>query len=297
MGVVYTSEQIKHHDIPMPGAHQRAGAFVLAHLAKLYKENTAFRGGMIYGSTTTMPSVRSDLDVLTIFDADTVTPDDLEDIDRLSLQTHEAFHTQSEINMLLLNEHSTPDDHNLDSLFGMHLHHTIMESPKWAIGDPEQHIPLEPLTPSSALQILNHYSTHKERRFLKSLRESLSGEIDYAALQRAFELPSSLGRKAVTALRYEQMELSGTEYNREQLSETGETLLVSHSHNDDAIQAHRYLATMNKEYSTLLDDALAGRIPEQQYQAWITGVSRPALQNARILATAWKTFCESQRQR
>lgn len=294
MGVVYTPEQLRDGKVPEPGAQQRAGRFVLEHFESFIDDDPALQSGMIYGSTVTQPTRRSDLDILTVFDSDSVTPHSLDRLRALYRVAENHFHVHTESNVLLLNDRSNPADHQLDTLIGIGLVQSSEEFPQWLVGKPIGNLPLEELTQEKALLVAQNHAAHKERRFLKSLVHPAESPMDYKALQRALELPSTLGRKAICALEYSPGQPPFIP-NREWSLEIAETLLSKNDQNAVGLTAHRELASRDMEYSSLLEGVVGGNTPLLRYERWFGQNYRHILHSARTLATAWKNTLSTRR--
>ena len=285
MGVIYTPEQLSSGRIPDETAHRRAGRFIIERFSDLHAEAPDFRGGMIYGSAHFNPTIRSDLDILTVLDP-SVSPQTIDQILAIYREVGQQFSVQPEANTLLLNEKSSWHDHKLDALFGVHLEAILRDNPESAVGDFRHLLKFDELSPEKALAIVHEYAVYKERRFVKSLTHTGEG-IDYARLQRAFELPSALGRKAIAAFSIN-ARVDYAQLGRDRLSTECLDILSTQTLNENAHLAHTQLATNDATYTQLLHDTLVGDVSLDDYEGWLADVSRPAIHNARVLSTAWK---------
>lgn len=193
MAKVFTPEQVLHDKIPDPSRFETAAGVLLDYFDESYFLQDEFKGALVFGSTTTgQANIRSDLDILISYKAE-----DSWFIGHMGLILK---HLDKEFNIpvepILYNRHRlTSGEHTIDPIFSNHLQ--SIDASKWGIRkNPAKNISLkeEPWT-----DVFDRYSLHKESKFKKALL-AIDSEVDYKVLQRAYEIPSALGRKALALL-------------------------------------------------------------------------------------------------
>lgn len=293
MGVVFSPEQIANRQIPDDGAHQRAGHYLLGAIENGRDELPSLRGAMVYGSTTFGRATRrSDLDILTILDPE-LSNQEVAVLSDLYADTYKKFQVEPEPSTLIIGDNATPQSHQLNAMFLRHLRYTQDTCPEWAINQPVDLIPCEPLSRETALRITIDYCSYKERRLLKS---RFSRELNVKQVQRSFELPSAIARKAIQAFSYNDTS-DPAQLGRDELTSRARTLLAEQTDCPDAsLTANDRLLDLDQEYSSVLDQAVDEAISPEEYSAWISGHALESLDSARVLATSWKIIIERLRQ-
>ncbi len=260
---------------------------MLQRLGQTAHEMPSLLGAMVYGSVTFKPTRRSDLDVLTVF-SNHVGADELHMAAGVYAETAETFNVPPEPNTIIVTPHMKPHDHMLDSMFGEHLRFTQTTRPEWALGTPVDHLPFRELDQQEAFDVSRNYSAYKERLFLKAISEK-RGILDVSILQRAFETPSSMARKAIGAIDFATLD-DPAQLGRERLAVRAEELLHQIGSDEHGVWAHRRLKMLDSEYTDLLEGVIEGDIYLEEYTSWLNRYNGEALHKARELATTWKTI-------
>lgn len=330
MGRVFTPESIAHDEIPRPGAHERAGTFVLGELFNkatsgyldLQPEPPASPGlglegdisewtdsegrveaAMVYGSTALgRASLRSDLDVLVTYRADD--GETLRHIGSVFAEAERTFHVPVEKQLFEAFASSDPLIHNIDPLFMMHLRKVqAMEDPQWSINWPVVFMHTDDPIKSARLRRMGiRYAAMKAKLFAGTLtsRDAHDGRIDYSAFQRALELPGAIGRKGVPATNREGDPLPDTDdkYALQALARERLEVLVAESRAwfypraNLAISQHDALLRRDAEYDAVLQETIEDPTKLREYDDWLHGNYLPSLRLARDVSMAWAACLE-----
>jgi hypothetical protein len=294
MGKVFSPEAIILGDYPEPGAHQAAAQDFVERLEEENYESGL--SGMVFGSVVLgFANVRSDLDGLGIISHGT---------DEFAIGVRISEHIADvESSWKVPIEASVITDRDIatrrhpvteDSLFSEHLLQAA-RCGKYVVGDPEPHLlPLAQFDSAhdqlqSASRIAKLYTAIKRKEFLSSLATGTDTP-NYLKLQRAFELPSALGRKLLRLQELTEWAVTneiphipsaGREfYARQSLAEGMAKLLEGTGHDAQA----GWLVTHDGEYAQLLQGTLQGKTTIADYSSWLKAIYRPAIQHALRLA-------------
>ena len=149
--------------------------------------------------------------------------------------------------------------HGLDRFFGYHLggpgRVVAGEDPSKLVNYPE--------TP--AAEIISSYLANKNRRMSKAYNQLTIDSIKDGGLQRMFELPVAVARKAVQALR----EVRGEDINLASADKTAvhQAALQVMGQDSEILTGYKALAAMNNQYDLLLQQTLSAEIDSDQYEA------------------------------
>ena len=202
----------------------------------------------MFGSTTTgHANIRSDLDILVSYDAQ-----DSWFIRHMGLVLK---HLDREFNIpvepiLYNNDKLMSGDHTIDPIFGKHLQ--SVDASKWGI----RKNPVNTLNfkDESWADVFDRYSLHKESKFKKALL-SINGKVDYKVLQRAYEIPSALGRKALALLEtdVEPQCVDPHTASKQQIIAAIGSIASPHT-----LTALERITAANTEYDQLLEQTIGG---------------------------------------
>jgi nucleotidyltransferase-like protein len=305
MGKVYTVEQIGNHQIPSAGAHELAGQFILDELTGInlgergegqlftYPDN-GVKSAMVYGSTAYgTAGIRSDLDVLVVVNPERA----IEASEAVATTFAEAKarykvsieHNPSEDGMIYFNQ-----EHGFDPLFVSHLLEIRdLYGDRWCRNNPTagfERVAEQANDPWIVNAVAYGYVSGRRNVFLKAMTDAkiFSEAIDYDAFQRALELPSAIGRKVVAATAEEgdePLDLS----SRPSMQQRARTALLCEldERDDELFARYDHLYGLDHEYSLLLADAIAGDISFADYQQWVAGHYKEAVEIAFTISKAW----------
>lgn len=288
MGRVFTPEQISDNKLPKRGAHEAAGRYIIDALG----DETAgsITGAMIYGSTTTGPNRRSDVDVLV-----TLSPYDYDN--RMLLAARDVmasaeaqFNVPVEAQVVSTIDIARPLQHGIDPLFAIELSKAA-DKKRWVRGNPLGNLGIYDLSDTALRAIGVQYSAAKMKKFTKAILEG-RGDVDYHVLQRALELPAALGRKVLPATdRFDaegdysvndkpnMVAVTGSRLRRLQnvLADISYTGALS----DNPASLFEQLHERDNEYNYVLRDTIHGAMTVGEYEEWIQDTYVDTLQLAR----------------
>lgn len=290
MGRVFPPEVISAGDYPVLGAHESAASALMTEFQAENKAN-GFTG-MVYGSTTfSYASIRSDLDVLGVIPDSTDTSTIQSRVVDYIAEVATEWRVPVEANVI-----SAPDLAQRrrrfvrDSLFMEHLA-SVARSGKYVVGDVETY--LQPhVTYDSAQQqwlaarlVTQHYTSWKGIYFLEG-SVAVLGQPNYHKLQRAFELPSALGRKLLRLVELTEWTSEHGEQNtsypeqefyaRQSLAERVRGIVADTPYTTSV----DWLANHDNEYTQLLQSTLQGETTITDYATWLKDVYQPAMRHA-----------------
>lgn len=313
MGRVYSPAELREGLIPQPNAQQEAARHIIERLTELEAIDPVLAreiACVVYGSTVTNKSdVRSDVDICASVYAHTR---DTEQPSRAQ-QVFEGIVREAELRYGVYVEErvvaeeeffkaGTYDDdglsYPLDPLYVRHLITVADEKPDWVYGS----MPLEGYRQPvfdphgedraavawSALQ----FAQLKQAHIADAVKRAGFGddEATYKDMQRAFELPKALGRKAVVVCGSE----VGLAVTDKQAMHAWLNELASQQYDDGRLRSgQRALQALDGRYTELLQETLAGGVTLTQYERWLRENQLPALQLAKEIATQWGTVFEA----
>jgi hypothetical protein len=259
---------------------------------------------MVFGSVALgCAGVRSDLDVLGI-----IPPGE----DEMALSERVARHFAEVSNRWkVLTEGSVITSQDIasrrhplteDSLFTEHLLY-MARSGKYTVGDPAASLlPLNEFDSAqsqmqAAGSITALYTAIKRKEFFTGLAAE-SDAPNYHKLQRAFELPTAIGRKllrlqelrewSVASQQPHALQSSDESYRRIDLAAS----IKDYLQGTDGEQPANWLLGHDQEYSCLLQDTLQGEVAMTDYEDWLGKAYRPAISQALRLTIAASKLAE-----
>lgn len=282
MGVVYSGAELLQGSIPGPDDHLKAAHAVLSEVSALDETQlTVVHGSVPDGRF----NVRSDLDVLVTYKADTPATEPSvvravnNRLDRISADTH----VKIEANIWPSDEGAAARRERMyDLLFSRHLAKSIV-NPDWAIGEPEETIQeiAEASYEDGILRaVILNYTTYKHAGFAKAPSVYSESDRVLAAFQRALELPKSLDRKVGQFL--------GTDIrSANALSDLGM--------HDDTVEAMETLRRLDHAYTdALVPFQTKADLPTAEevadYSGWLADSYASAIDNGLIAASGFSHF-------
>lgn len=307
MGVIFSPENVRDGAIPKPGAHDLAGQFILRALHEGINEKDpsflygtdAYRpflehsidGAMIYGSTALgYATIRSDVDVFVAFN-DYAPENALPHINDVISHAEAKYDVPVETNVLGRNAMGSPLRHNIDPYFAEHLN-TIQENEEWSWGWPVQGLRTRELSKPIVQKLALRYISTKARQYVRAFN-AYRGQPDLAAMQRALELPSAIGRKAIPAFSVgDGMGIdAGNKRNLAEATFQQFTALTAERMGLFADPAgpeeFEKLYQLDGEYDALLAATLGGNTSISEYEEWIKNHYQAALMRAFKVSSAW----------
>jgi len=306
MGVIFTAEAIAKGDIPLPGAHELAGRFILGQLFKPeydsepeksdgpYIGKKGVESALIYGSTALgTADLRSDVDVLVNY-SDECTQQALSLIRTTFYMAETRFKVPVEAQVLPTGALADPLKHSIDPLFAVHLSQVQQQDePRWSYNWPLDEMPrsngyIFEKDSARIRAIAVRYASGKSRQFTRAI-VGYRGELDLQVFQRSLELPSAIGRKVLVAT---------IEIGEVELPETGDkqamhisTLnrLEQLTQNDDkqVVSDQRSLIELDGEYSHILTQTIDGSLSLLDYSMWLDKNYLHALEMAQNVSHRW----------
>ncbi len=287
MGKVFTYEEVVEGRVPQIGAHDKAAHYLLDNLKDRFLDQIgdkqaepafrAFDGAMVYGSVAQgTADRRSDLDVLITYDAknedSTVVIDGYRNLFK---EIESKWHVSVESNIWRTGLLKA-GVHTIDAAFVDHLDKVGSE---WRVGDPLQYLQVE--TPDFSDIFLRYYA-HKARSFTVALSDTRD-ELNIDRLQRALELPTALGRKALSALGLAQIAPGAGGISK---AEVSRQILELVDPNSDTGKLYTALIDTDKAYSDALESVIKGYTRALDLKTYLPELYRPALGMALRLTEA-----------
>jgi predicted nucleotidyltransferase len=310
MGNVYSPEQIARGQVPVLGAHEEAGQYILHELfeplmppegeGRLFElDGHGVDAAMVYGSTAYgTTNIRSDLDILVFFRPSQATTA-LSHIGETLQSASKRFKVSVESNVLPVGAIHTNSEHGLDPLFTKHLieiHQTY--NGRWCRNNPTDgldRIAQYANDPRVVSAEAHRYAAGRRNFFVRALTE-VPEQTNCHALQRALEFPSAIGRKAVAALASEDAAPLDMSSRPSMNARARAELFANVPEGDEAMVAHHdRLYTLDQEYTAVLKDTVAGETTLESYKDWINGIAPEALQTAFTLSQTWVDILRAHR--
>ena len=306
MGRVFSPEQIQNSEVPEIGAHQEAAREILNKLfddveaenagrrLHLFDPNgSGVKSAMVYGSTAYGTSNRrSDLDVLIFYDpSQSVTA--LRRIAGVLNEASDRYSVPLEPNILPEGAVNDDREHGMEPLFVQHL----IEMSQRANGIWVRHNPANGLQriadqadkPEIVSALAHSYVSNRRNYFAKALVE-VGDPINYNALQRALELPSAIGRKAVAATMHEDeepLDLSSRLSMEARAEDALLRFLTDSAADKEIASAHKRLYAMDRQYTKILERTMSGEIELDDYESWVKARAANAMEWALMLSQKW----------
>ncbi|QQS22355.1 hypothetical protein IPM09_02320 [Candidatus Saccharibacteria bacterium] len=284
MGVIYSTEAVSRGHLPKPGAHSEAASELLAALFGA-DQHPSLLAGMIYGSVALgNENLRSDIDVFVLYDA-AAAVEALATVSRCVREVSGQHHTVFEV-------HASPhhrnyaqiDDYAIDDMIGSHLRSIAEHNNRWVRGDIASYLASPPMGSEAIIAGARHAIAHKSFKFAKAL----CSEFDLASLQRAYEFPSTVGRRALDIISLVDNSYRVDRGWRSHLQAATRSYLADTIGDTALVESHDALVSGNNRYTTLLERAIAGDVSENEYDSELRGHYVPAMNNALNLANGWQ---------
>lgn len=289
------------------GAHQEAAEYILDELfepkaaGEEHDSQQLFdlpdpyiSSAMVYGSTAYGTSgIRSDLDILVFYEPSDH-PSRTIGIIRDAITTASSRYDVSvEQNILPADAVDNDREHGMEPLFVQHLLEINDQfGDRWTRNNPTrglQRIADRAEDSYTVNALAMTYVSGRRNYFAKALTES-TDEINYNALQRAFELPSAIGRKVVAATMTpddEPLDLSSRPSMNQRAREALIDATVWDDSSESTVKTHDILYNLDGQYSVQLGRALDGELSIEEYGAWLETRYLYALELAHDLANTW----------
>ncbi len=290
MGKVFTPEQLEQGRVPELGAHEKAAEFVCEQLffdqnifddipqLSTKERSKIIVAGLVHGSSTHgTTNTRSDHDNLLIVDSSYVPQSSAtvtELISSVFRETYARFNIEVESNRIELGDIERRL-HKIDPVFLNYLLRAE-QNPEFSWNSPatmiKEGFTNEDFQPYKLADVLCRYSAEKIAKFDKAIN---SDEVDYHAMQRAFELPKNLGRKVLSALDPDfDVQTASTQEILDGMLEFYNSQILAAGRSIGNLES---IVRLDREYSELLDDVVKGRKTIGDYTAWITRCYRPTI--------------------
>lgn len=273
MAKVFTPEQVAFNRIPHPDGFKLAAEVLLENLISNTSLSDTTDGALVFGSTTTdNANRRSDLDVLVSHRGK-----DSWYVNKMGLILK---HIDATFNIpvepiVYSHERFASGDHTIDPIFANHLR--SVDAIKWGVGNnPTKNLVVDN---SPWTDIFERYTLHKESKFKKALM-SVDNAVDYRVLQRAYEIPSALGRKALALLASE-TDMYMFDIDPHSAPKDLVINVVRSIASTQTFQALNKIIDANNEYNERLDDAIGGGSARiLKYGRWLHASYRPTVSYA-----------------
>lgn len=283
MGVVYSTEQIKYGRVPSFGAHATVAECILS------LNSSSISSLIIHGSVAREnPSLRSDLDVVVF-----TTPGSTAEVaDGLRMHIEDL---STKYKVVVEPHIEDPSSPTLDSdlHFYQFLCNTAIAHPGYTAGDPLRDLYAENLTlnPNVLAAQSLQYIKRKRSSFAKAY--VISSTLDTHKMQRALELPSAIGRKALYSASFYGVYVGDFDIGN-RLSMGCATrgaienmIALSVRSADNLLETHDQLTSIDHEYTDLLDHAIQGEVLAAEYDEWLRAHYAPAIRLALSLSDTW----------
>jgi predicted nucleotidyltransferase len=278
MAKVFTPEEVQDYRIPEVQNFSNAARWLLEAVMNNPATGEHTAGALVFGSTTNGSSnIRSDLDLF------------------ISHTSHDQPSTliasYQKIFKFVETQWNVPVEpvvfsaarlqsgiHTIDPIFARHI--VSVDSQKWVTGiHPATDITFKD---QNWTDIFTRYALHKESKFKKALL-SANNEIDFKVLQRAYELPSALGRKALAVLVLNK-QVDDSEFHIAPKAAVIEA--ISQLFGSKVVEPLTELVERDKEYSALLHATVGrGYDKVRLYDTWLGEQYQPTLEAANNFAT------------
>lgn len=300
MGRVYSPETVAAGNISLVPRHREAAAFVLNALFpqmgrfELYAE-PLFEAGLVYGSTVDGPgpNIRSDVDILAIHRPGSEYENEAQRIMRQVVEQAESTYKVC-IEPQLYTAGRVAEC--ADPLYAEHILDMGKRQRQWCINDATKEFTDCILKPEDKTGRLLHgvrYLYTKAAEFERAINEYV-GFAEYSVLQRAFELPSAIGRKILpaTVLKGEKLPPISDKAGMRALVEKRTSGRFDSSQATCLIDDQRQLQKLDTAYSNLLVDTLKRITSLTTYDSWLEDNYHPACERAERIARSWAVNLE-----
>lgn len=300
MGKVYSPEMVAAGDLPVSGAHQAAGRFILDAISEGVYGTHSWNDWpracsvMIYGSTALgTTTIRSDVDTLLVYNplhADKT----LDNARKVFRTAEDRFKTPVEVQAHPIGALSSNLEHSIDPAFAMHLKY-VQANLDWSRNSPVSKLDLLYSDEELDYRLLTAsllFSAGKRKQFARAQLD-YRGTADLDVLQRALELPNAIGRKILNlSMKNVESETGGISSNKPGTIEA--TSKIMHNINDGRLsdsdsdtEYYDILAEMDEWYDEILKHAIARKISVEQYDSWIQNAYLDAIKKAHRVSNFW----------
>jgi hypothetical protein len=252
MGRVFSAEQVQAGAYPSPADFQTAKE-VFTDGVNSGVENGLFYGGEIYGSVAAgMPNVRSDFDGLIIIRHEG------EPQRQAARQVVVDVHGETGGRVIVDQPIVQPATGSLIEIDRFFLEALIGQDRIVLGDDPQRYLSV---SNEPAQNILHNYIAHKYRTMVNAYNSPELG-LDLKGLQRQYELPVALARKAIQAI--SDVSEHKTEFrgvDKPTVIKLGQDLFNQHQLDE----TFNNLAELNRLYTELLQGFIDGKIDANQY--------------------------------
>lgn len=254
MGVVYSPEEVASGHIAKTGDHQRLGR----RLLDVVTPDSPLLAAVIYGSTVSSPSIRSDVDVLYIYG-------DGRESEALAYIRDVKLKARQEGIYARVEEHFEPEiplikPGQTDPQYLAHFRRVIASQPTWAVNDPLDYLCSAEPSEDELLRDVIGFVSGKRAKFAAAATDE---DMDYRVLQRALELPVAIARKVKQVMTARYGEDAPTE-DKNHMRRIGSEVLVSFI--EDGIgyaklasESHLQLSELDKTYTSVLQESLQSK--------------------------------------
>ena len=286
MGVVYSPEEVASGHIARTGDHQRLGHYLLDAV----KPRSPLLAGVVYGSTVTTPSIRSDVDVLFIYG-------DGRENEALSYIKDIKAQARNDGIYAKVEEHFEPEfplikPGQTDPQYLAHFRRVIASQSTWAVNNPLDYLCSTEPSEDELLRDVIGFVSGKRAKFAAAATDD---EMDYRVLQRAFELPVAIARKVKQVMTARYGEDAPTE-DKHHMRRIGSEVLASFIEDGVryarlASELHLELSELDKAYTSVLQDSLRSK-DVKGYDAYLRSSRTYTIETAFNLALYWQGVLE-----
>jgi predicted nucleotidyltransferase len=298
MGKVFTSAELESQNYPWPDAHYEAAAVLMGVCVDLRDSLGAVDSACVYGSVALgMANLRSDVDGICLLNRRENEYETRLQMARTIQEVEAGYRVPVDFSIWHADDWRARRGVSAnDYLFLEHIVPTA-ETSKYRVGQPAD-VLRQAMTPNSAgeqlafaEQSVESYLVNKTHFFTHKLSHGGTIKERALALQRAYELPSALGRKVLRVMSLREWESGHTDphladsspdnYIRSPLAEGLVTEL-----DDEGRSAAAWLMQNDALYSQLLESTVKGSTNLREYAEWIYAQRTEALQQALRLSLA-----------
>jgi hypothetical protein len=238
---------------------------------------------MVYGSIAKgTATLRSDLDVLITHVDDSHPVAMIKELREIFADVEDHTHVTVESN-IWPSSSLTSGNHTIDAQFYDHLRTVGL---RWKIGDPLAGMKLGK---EGYGEVFRRYYLHKVRGFTTALSDT-SLELDYKKLQRALELPSALGRKALSTLHHYGHDIPVTPGELSKKDVLGWCMSLGLLERPDIRRPWQELLALDAGYDEALIDAVSGYTSVDTYEQAVAHLYEPAISAALVVASNFGVF-------
>jgi len=267
MGKVYSWSAITEQGIPSPRDFENARQQALSKLSQLVEYGLIY-GARIFGSVARgNPSIRSDLDLLVVFEND-IAREELRKI------FHDVYKETRVIveSTALKRELVDLGFHTIDPTFLEHFQYILKE------GNIVGNDPLNLVRPQegNVLNLHQQYLSQKLKRLTDGLLTPTKEE-QLKILQRALEAPVNVGRRMLMTLRcLGILDLDEDDDSKEVIIRNYRRIFDE----DNGLLQFNFLLESDRRYTRFLEETLQGQYIEEEYEEYLNSTERECLPQA-----------------